>query len=132
MQHDARDRIFGVSLNWTSNQARRLEAMIASHRQIEPISIRIPSTLDLSHSPPINVCRIPVLFIAGHDTALAPNALGHIKVETVLLPRLWTALRNPPRARERLDLIKNLARGNCRSPAQHEPDVIISCPFDQW
>src|SRR5437773_6820290 len=61
---------------------------------MQPLRVRIPPAFDLTHAPPINLRRVSVLLVACHHAALAAYALGHVKVKSVLLARLQSALRN--------------------------------------
>jgi hypothetical protein len=51
---------------------------------MQTLRIRIPAALDFTHAPPIDVRWIAVLFVAGHDAALATNALAHVEVKAEL------------------------------------------------
>ena len=83
--HNASEGIFRESLDWAADQARRLETVVAAHRQMKAIGVGIPTALDFADAAPVDVCWISVLLIAGDDAALAPDALGHVEVETILL-----------------------------------------------
>jgi hypothetical protein len=95
------------------------------------MSIGIPPAFNLSHSPPIDVRRIPVLLIAGHDAALATDALRHVKVKAILLTSLRKALGNSRELRERLDFVQGLKARLWPLLAQCEPDTIVFRPFDK-
>jgi hypothetical protein len=41
-----------VGIGGTALQAGRLEALVARHRQVEPLRLRIRATLDLPDAPP--------------------------------------------------------------------------------
>jgi hypothetical protein len=67
--------------------------VIATHGKIEPLRVGVPTSFNLAHAPPMNLCRVAVLLVAGHNAALATHALGHVKVEAVLLAILKRSLR---------------------------------------
>jgi len=77
--------------------------------------IRIPAAFYLPDSSPIDLRRIAVLFVASDDTALAPNALGHVEVKAVLLAGQEIALRYA------------LHRGRRRNPAHGRTFVRRGC-----
>ncbi len=83
--HDAGDRILGVGVNRTALQTRRLEAVVAAHREIRAAGGGKPSAFDLADAPPVDRRRVAVLLVAGDDAALAADALPHVHVEAVLL-----------------------------------------------
>jgi hypothetical protein len=51
---------------------------------MQTLSVRIPATFDLTHAPPVDVRWISVLFVAGHNAALAPDAFAHVEVKAKL------------------------------------------------
>src|SRR5262245_16298215 len=73
--HDTGRGILRVGINGAALQARRLEAVIASHREIGARGDREPPTLDLFHASPIDRRGIVVLLVAGDDAAFAADAL---------------------------------------------------------
>ncbi len=83
--NDARDVVLRVGVHRAARHARRLEAVIAAHREIVPLGVRVNSALDLAYASPEDVCRIAILLIAGDHTALAADALRHVEVEAILL-----------------------------------------------
>jgi hypothetical protein len=48
------------------------------------LRVGIIAALDFPDPPPVDRRRISVLLVAGHDTTLASDALGHVEVEAVL------------------------------------------------
>lgn len=58
------------------------------------LCVRINSALNLAHTSPENIRRIPVLLIACNHAALASDALRHIEVKPVLLTRTRTPQRS--------------------------------------
>ena len=62
--------------------------MIAAHREIVALRIRIVAAFDFAHAPPVDVGRISVLLVAGHHAAFAADALRHVEVKAVLFSRL--------------------------------------------
>ena len=85
---------FDISVRRASLQTRRIQAMIASHGKMIPFRVGINSAFDFSDPPPIDLRGIIVLFVTCHHTALASHAKRHVKMKTVLLPRLKRAVRN--------------------------------------
>jgi hypothetical protein len=130
VSHNSGDGIFGVRLNRTADQARRLQAVIASHGKVEPLGVGIESALDLANSPPIDTSWISVLLIASDHTALATDALGHIEMKSVLLAGLKGTLRNQKRRAQRRDVIQAI---RCRCGySQKEGKAVFPRPLDQW
>jgi len=103
VQDHARDWVFGVSLHWASDQARGLQAVIAAHRQVMTLRIRVMPALHFANPPPIDCGRIAVLFIASHYTALATDTLRHIEVKPILFAGPERAFRDQ-RSGLKLDL----------------------------
>ena len=66
--------------------------MIAAHRQMKPLRVRVPAALNFANASPINVRGIPVLLVASDDATLAADALRHVKVKAVLLANFQSAL----------------------------------------
>ena len=97
MIHDPGQRIFGISFHGTADQAGRLEAVIAAHRQVPALGFGINSAFDLADTAPVELRRVAVLLIAGHDAAFAADALGHVEVEAVLLAGFGRAARHERR-----------------------------------
>src|SRR6185437_2412692 len=87
VQHQAGGGVFGICVDGTALQARRFQTVVATHGKVEPLCERVRSALDLADAAPIHVERIAVLLGAGHFAAPASNALRHVEVEPVLLPR---------------------------------------------
>ena len=73
--HDARAQILGVRLGRAAGHARRIEAVIAPHRQMHPQRVGKGASLDLSDPPPRHVSRVVVLLGAGNLAALAADTL---------------------------------------------------------
>jgi hypothetical protein len=86
--------------------------VIAAHRKVGALRVGIEAALDFSHSPPIDGCRISILFVASHHAALTADALRHVKMKSVLLPRLERAFGNSRRRNRRGDLVERLV--SCR------------------
>jgi hypothetical protein len=84
VDHHAGDYIFCVGLHRAADHAGRFNAVVASHRKIVALGVRIIAAFHLAHASPVEFGRVAVLFIAGHHAALAANALRHIEVEAVL------------------------------------------------
>ena len=59
-----------------------------------PLGIRVVAAFDFADAPPVEFRGIPVLLIAGDDTAFAADALRHIEVETVLFAGAGLPLRD--------------------------------------
>src|SRR5262249_17445497 len=85
----------------TSSQAGRVETVMTANGQVRSLGPRVPSTLDFRNTPPVDRGRISILFVAGDDAALAADALPHVDVEAVLLPRTRRAMRHARRGRRR-------------------------------
>jgi hypothetical protein len=51
---------------------------------MQTLRVWIPAALDFAHAPPVDVRWISILFVAGHDAALAPDALAHVEVKAEL------------------------------------------------
>src|SRR5579862_594719 len=81
---------------------------IATHRQVQAMSIRIPTTLNLSNSTPVDVRRVAVLLVAGHNATLATDALRHVEVKTILLARFRRASGDSGDGCLCLDFVKGL------------------------
>lgn len=62
--------------------------MIATHRQMQPLRVRIPATFNFADASPIDVRGISVLLVASNDATLAADTLRHIKMKAVLLADL--------------------------------------------
>jgi hypothetical protein len=59
--------------------------VIAADRKIVALRVWIRAALDLTDTPPKNVGRVAILFVAGHHATFAPDAFGHVEVKPVLL-----------------------------------------------
>jgi hypothetical protein len=94
VNHNSCRRILCIRLNRTPYQARRLEAMIATHGEIMPPSARVMSALHFADPPPVKTSRVPVLLVTRDDATLATDALRHIEVKTVLFTRFKRTRRN--------------------------------------
>src|ERR1051326_8241471 len=58
---------------------------------MKALRIGIPSSFDLTDTPPIDLRWVSILFIAGHHTTFAANALGHVEVKAILFAgEKWT------------------------------------------
>jgi hypothetical protein len=72
------------------------------------------------------------LFIAGDYTALAPDALRHVKVKAILFARRRAAGGYARNGRRRFDFMQDFFSRVREFPAQHESDVIAASAFDEW
>ena len=61
--------------------------MIAAHRKVMTLRVRIVPAFDLPHASPVDRGRVAVLFVAGNHAALATDTLRHVEVEAILLSR---------------------------------------------
>lgn len=95
------------------------------------MGVRIPAAFDLSDPPPVDVRRISVLLVAGHDAALAANALRHVKVKAILFARFRRALRDQEDGWQWFDFVQELLAHLRPLLAQHESDAVIFRPFDK-
>jgi hypothetical protein len=62
--------------------------MIAAHRQMQALRIRVPATFNFADAPPIDVRGISVLLVTSDDATLAADTLCHVEVKAVLLADL--------------------------------------------
>jgi hypothetical protein len=85
MQNYASERVLRIGVDGTAGQTGRFDTVIASHRQMQPLGVRVPATLDFTNSPPVDVRGIAVLLVTGDNTTLATNTFGHVEMKTVLL-----------------------------------------------
>jgi hypothetical protein len=92
MQNYAGERVLRIGVHGTAGQAGRLDAVIASHRQMQPLGVRIPAALNFTYSPPVDIRGIPVLLVASHNTTFATNTFGHVEMKAVLLARQESTL----------------------------------------
>jgi hypothetical protein len=88
MHHYACGGVLGIGLHRTADQTRRLHAVVAAHRQIVALRLRIVAAFHLPDTSPVQLGRITILFVAGDHTAFAANALRHVEVESVLFALL--------------------------------------------
>ena len=86
VQHNACGFIFRVSFHRTADHTSRLQAMVTAHRHVKALRLGVYSTFNFTHTPPVDMCRISVLFITGNHTTLAPDAGADIEVKAVLFP----------------------------------------------
>jgi hypothetical protein len=84
VDHDAGVGILCICFDGATDQAGGLQAMVATHRQVIALRIRIVSAFDFADSPPVDVGWVAVLLVAGDHAALASDALRHVEVEAVL------------------------------------------------
>jgi hypothetical protein len=88
---------FRVGFDGATDEAGRLDAVVAAHREVMPLGVRIVAAFDFADATPVEVRGVAVLFIAGDDAALAADALRHIEVEAVLFTRpglpMWDRAR---------------------------------------
>ena len=94
VQYQPRQGVFGVRGDRAAFEARRLQAVIAAHGEVQPLCVGVRSTLDLSHLPPVDFEGISVLFGTGDFAAAAADALRHVEMEPVLFARLRRPLRD--------------------------------------
>ncbi len=130
--HDARDRILRVGVHRAALQAGRLEAVVAAHRQVVLRDRRKEAALDVADAPPVDFGGVAVLLVAGHDAALAADALPHVEVESVLLAGLERARRHARRraARDRAAGSGTSERRH-RSLRQREGHAVFGCPLSR-
>jgi hypothetical protein len=105
--------------------------MVTAHRQIEAVRVWIPTALNLAHTAPVDVRRISVLLVAGHDAALATDALLHVEMKTVLLAGAGSPLRNSGCYRQRLDFVQTPVGVLRPLLAQDESDAVVFCSFNE-
>jgi len=68
--------------------------VIATHGQVEPLGIGIPSAFDFADATPIDLGGISVLLVASDDTTFTADTLRHVEVKAVLLAGGQLPLRN--------------------------------------
>ena len=85
MQNHAGERVLRIRVDGTAGQAGWLDTVIASHRQMQSLGVRIPTAFDFTYSPPVDIRGIAVLLVASHNTTLATNTFGHVEMKAVLL-----------------------------------------------
>jgi hypothetical protein len=56
----------------------------AAHGEVKALRIRVVPALDFTDAPPVQLRRITILFVAGHDAALAADTLRHVEVKSIL------------------------------------------------
>jgi len=61
---------------------------------VQALCIRVPSTLDFSDAPPVDLRGIPVLLVARDNATLAADALRHVEVKAVLFAKFQGSLGN--------------------------------------
>ena len=76
---DAGEGVLRVGVDRTAAQARRVDAVIAAHREVERARVRIPAALDLADAPPVDRRGVAVLLVARDDAALAADAAAMSK-----------------------------------------------------
>jgi hypothetical protein len=79
--------VLRVGIHRAPGHACRFKAVVTAHREIVAKRIRISAAFNLAHTTPENVRRIAVLFITSNNAALAPDALCHIEMKSILLAR---------------------------------------------
>jgi hypothetical protein len=94
------------------------------------MSIWIPTALDLSNSAPVDFRWVSILLVAGHNAALATNALRHVKVKAILFAWFRKPLGDGD-ARQRFDFVQGLCGRLLPLLAQDKPDAIVFRPFDE-
>jgi len=87
MQDQASESVFGIRVDWTPGQAGGIQAVVAPHREVEPLRIGVLATFDFTDAPPVHFERVAVLRRAGDFAAPAADALRHVEVEPVLFVR---------------------------------------------
>jgi hypothetical protein len=78
--------IFFVGVDGTANEAGRFQTVIAGHGDKVATGTRTALSLKFSHPAPNHIHGSIVLFVAGHFTAFASHALGHVEVKAILFP----------------------------------------------
>lgn len=85
VQDQARGWVFCEGLHRTAFHAGRFQTVIAAHGKVGTPCVRIRATIDFPNASPMNIRRVAVLLIAGHDAALAADAFCHVEVKAILL-----------------------------------------------
>jgi hypothetical protein len=105
--------------------------MVTTHREVETLRVGIPSAFDFPYAPPVDVGRISILLIAGHNAALAANALRHVEVKTILFARFRRPLGDSGDSWQCLDFVELLSARLWPLLAQHESDAVVFRPFNK-
>ena len=94
MAHNARSWILLIRLCWATNQARRLQAMVACCRDMLQYRKSLVCSEQHSHLPP-RFCRLQsVKVVAGTDTSLASRTKVEVNFESILLTGGGSRKRN--------------------------------------
>jgi hypothetical protein len=93
--------VLGVGVDRTAAHARRVDALIAAHREIGPLRMGIEAAFDLADAAPVDRRGVAVLLVARDDAALAPDAAAHVEVKPVLFAGAGRARRHRPGERAR-------------------------------
>ena len=87
--HDAGAGVLAVGVDRTAAHTRRVDALIAAHREIGPLRHGIEAAFDLADAAPVDGRGVAVLLVARDDAALAADAAAHVEVEPVLFAGTW-------------------------------------------
>src|SRR5688572_6587113 len=117
---DAGERILRIGVDRAALEARRLEAVIAPHRQERAGRGREEPAFELADTPPVDRRGIAVLLVAGDDAALAADALPHVEVEAVLLAGFGGA---PGHSRRRLHGLRRAVEARAPRPRRDVGDL---------
>ncbi len=77
---------FDVTVGGASDEAGRIDTVVAAHGVKEQQSIREAPSLHLAHTAPFDIAWVVILFVARHFAAAASDARRSIEVEAVLFP----------------------------------------------
>src|SRR5205085_1763043 len=94
MQHNAGHRILRISIDRAAEQAIGAEAVIASHREIGAMGIRVRAAFEFTESAPLDLGRVSVLLVARDLTGAAADTLRHVEVKSILFARLKRPIGN--------------------------------------
>ena len=94
VKDDSGDGVFGIGIDRAALDAVGAEAMVAAHREIEALGVRVGAAFDLADAPPADVGGRVVLLVAGDLAGAAADALGHVEVEAVLFAGFERTLRD--------------------------------------
>jgi hypothetical protein len=93
-----------------------------------PKCVGIDASFYFADATPENIRGVSILFIACHDAAFAPNALGHVEVEAILFPRAgrrWQLQIGPHTAQRSHQPLASFHR--C---GQTKGRIAFLCPFE--
>jgi len=97
------------------------------------VLFRSPTSFDLTDAPPVDLCGVSILLVAGHHTTLATDAFSHVEMKAILLAGLERALRNADLGCIEGSVVRARA-ALIHIGIQDEGDTVFACSLDerQW